>query len=219
MRYLLSLILLTTVFGCGTISSSKEVSARYEVQFTSTWSASTHPDEFPSSPHFSGLIGAVHSNSVHFWMPGINASQGVKDVAEKGSNTIFVDEINSAISNGSAKSQISADGIAVSPGSVTAEFTVSHDNPLISLISMIAPSPDWFVGVNSLSLFVDGEFLTEKIVTLYCYDSGTDNGISYLSPDLPTSPAVPVFKIEGFPFFYNGDVVPIGNFRFTRVEN
>ena len=35
--------------------------ARYRVVFNATWSAATHPRDFPSSPHFSGLIDRRHS--------------------------------------------------------------------------------------------------------------------------------------------------------------
>ena len=42
----------------------------YTVEFESTWSANTHPTDFPSNPHFSGLVGGTHDNSVTFWETG-----------------------------------------------------------------------------------------------------------------------------------------------------
>ena len=82
---------------------------------------------------------------------------------------------------------------------------------------MIAPSPDWFVGVDSLNLYEDGAFVDEKTVVLYAYDAGTDSGTTYTSPDDPTDPAVPIFKIEGYPFFYEDELVSLGTFTFTKV--
>ena len=58
-----------------------------------------------------------------------------------------------AISAGTADSLIQGGGIARSPGVATAAFEIGRDHPLVSLVSMVAPSPDWFVGVSALSLF------------------------------------------------------------------
>ena len=37
--------------------------ARYRVTFQATWSAETHPTNFPANPHFSGLVGATHNEN------------------------------------------------------------------------------------------------------------------------------------------------------------
>ena len=38
--------------------------------FDAVWSADTHPTDFPDNAHFSGLIGAVHDESIDIWQPG-----------------------------------------------------------------------------------------------------------------------------------------------------
>ena len=48
--------------------------ATYEVTFLSSWSATTHPQDFLSNPHFSGLIGATHDSTVAFWTSTSTAS-------------------------------------------------------------------------------------------------------------------------------------------------
>jgi hypothetical protein len=82
---------------------------------------------------------------------------------------------------------------------------------------MIAPSPDWFVGVDSLNLFEDGNFVDEKTVVLFAFDAGTDNGTTYTSPNNPSDPPIPIFKIVGYPFFYEDELNPLGTFTFTKV--
>ena len=57
---------------------------QYELTFDATWSGDTHPIEFPSNPHFSGLIGAVHGPEAIIWSPGQLASAGMKNMAETG---------------------------------------------------------------------------------------------------------------------------------------
>jgi len=81
---------------------------------------------------------------------------------------------------------------------------------------MIAPSPDWFVGVSGLSLIENGKWVDNKVVTLFLYDAGTDSGPSYASPDQPTSPRQPITKFTTFPALVNGTVVPFGAFTFSR---
>jgi hypothetical protein len=35
--------------------------AQYQLTFEATWSKETHPQDFPSNPHFSPIIGASHT--------------------------------------------------------------------------------------------------------------------------------------------------------------
>jgi hypothetical protein len=190
----------------------------YKVTFNATWSEETHPEDFPPNPHFSGLIGASHNNEVSFWKEGELASPGIKNMAETGSKNPLNTEISSAIFEKTASELISGGGINPSPGSVDLEFKVSEEYPYVTLVSMIAPSPDWFVGVDSLNLFEDGSFVDEKTVVLYAYDSGTDSGTTYTSPNDPKDQPVPIFKIEGYPFFYENELVPLGTFIFTKIR-
>ena len=190
----------------------------YEVTFKATWSEATHPDDFPPNPHFSPLIGASHNDQVSFWTEGELASPGIKSMAETGDKNPLTQEITSAILDKTAFKIISGTGLNPSPGSLTLEFKVSENYPLVTLVTMIAPSPDWFVGVDSVNLFEDGSFVDEKIVTLYAYDAGTDSGTTYTSPDDPTDPPVEIFKIEGYPFFYEDELIPLGTFTFKKVK-
>ena len=123
--------------------------ARFQLVFDATWSAGTHPTDFPSgNPHFSGLIGTTHNASTTLWAPGGIATPGIESMAETGSKSSLTGEINALVTAGTAEALISGGGIGRSPGQVSVEFTASQDFPLISVVSMIAPSPDWFVGIH-----------------------------------------------------------------------
>ena len=207
-------VLVGTLFLTGCIDRD---AVTYKVTFDATWSEETHPDDFPPNPHFSGLIGASHNENVVFWREGELASPGIKNMAETGGKSPLNSEILTAISDKTAFKLISGGGVSTSPGSVSEEFKVSKDFPLVTLVTMIAPSPDWFVGVDSLNLYENGSFVDEKVVVLYAFDAGTDSGENYTAPNEPTIPPVPIFKIEGYPFFYNGELVPLGTFTFTKM--
>jgi len=198
-----------------------DFTARYQVVFNATWSASTHPTNFPSgSAHFSGLVGGTHNTNVHFWRDGETASEGIRVMAELGGKTTLLNEIAPAITNGTAHFQLSGNGISPSPGNVSLTFPqpMRRDFPLVTLVSMIAPSPDWFVGVDSLSLIENGQWVTNKVATLYGKDAGTDSGASYSSADLVTSPRGVITQFTGFPAIQSGVIVPFGTFTFTRLD-
>lgn len=193
-------------------------SAEYELVFEATWSADTHPMDFPPNPHFSPLIGASHGPEAMLWQVGELSSPGMKNMAETGGTSPIDTEIDALITAGTACATISSGGVPVSPGSVKVAFTVNLDCPLVSVVTMAAPSPDWFTGVSGLSLLEDGAWVESKVVELSPYDAGTDSGPSYTSPNDPTASREAVYQIESGPLTVDGSVPPLGTFTFTRLD-
>jgi len=195
-------------------------SATYSLRFEATWSRASHSLGFPDNPHFSGLIGAVHNEQVIFWEAGQIATRGIKLMAETGGKTELQPEINAAINSGSALSLIDEGGIDPAPGSRSIEFTVTQDYPQISLVSMLAPSPDWFVGVHNVDLRDGNGFISSLNIELPLYDAGTDNGTNYVSADNAAIPQSPIAQVSG-----DGTVVPfinglpvVGRFVISRTS-
>lgn len=189
---------------------------KYKVTLNATWSAYSHPTDFPDDPHFSGLIGTTHNSSIELWQEGQLASPGIQNMAEKGKKSPLDGEIDAFIDDGSALCKLSGDGIGTSPGCVSLTFAIDEDHPLVSLVTMIAPSPDWFVGVSSLSLFENGTWVESKALDLYPYDAGTDSGTTYTSENEVTDPAVNIYEIETAPFIKDSGVQPLGTFTFVK---
>ena len=81
--------------------------ATYRVTFDATWSASSHPSNFPPNPHFSPLIGATHLENTRFWETGNTASNGIKNMAETGSTSPLDREIQRSIDNGRSEFMLS----------------------------------------------------------------------------------------------------------------
>jgi spondin N len=193
--------------------------ARYVVTFETSWSRTTHPTDFPSNPHFSPLIGVTHAAGARFWSPGATASDGIEAMAERGATSPLDQEMQAAIAGGAAFGLIRGAGIGRSPGSTSVEFEIRRDHPLVTLVSMVAPTPDWFTGVHDLSLIENGDWVGQKLVVLYPYDAGTDSGVTYESADEDTQPRRPIRQIDGFPFAEQGRVAPIATFDFRRLPN
>jgi len=165
-----------------------EQSARYRLTFNATWSQQTHAINFPSNAHFSPLVGAVHNDAIAIWGSGSLASPGIKQMAETGDGSTLLAELEIAVGNGLASSTVFGGGVPASPGSVSVEFEVTRQFPLLTLTSMVAPSPDWFVGVRGLSLVEGNDFVDNLSVDLRVYDAGTDSADQFTSADFATQP-------------------------------
>ena len=174
---------------------------------------------FPSTAQFSPLVGGTHNASARFWSEGLAASTGIKDMAERGRTTPLDQEVEIAIAAGTAEHLLVGGGIGTSPGSVALEFEISETHPLVTLVSMIAPSPDWFVGVPALPLFENGRWVDERRIDLVPWDAGTDSGSTFASPDVVTTPPQPVSRIVTTPLSPGGRVTPLGTFTFTRLQS
>ena len=205
------------VSGCLTIAIAAAPTATYTVTFDSTWSAATHPEDFPSNAHFSSLIGGTHNAEASFWDSGELASPGIQAVAETGSPDVLRDEINAAIMAGTARDVIAGPGLA-SPGSASASFDIHQSHPLVSLITMVAPSPDWFIGVHDLPLFDNGRWVEEVEVIIFPYDAGTDSGLTYTSSNVATIPPAPIALLQVPPVLVEGIVPPMGTLTFRRTD-
>ena len=209
-----------TAFSCGGSSGSgyePDETANYLITFTSTWSSDTHSLDFPQNPHFSGLIGAVHNEKVTIWNEGGFASPGIKQMAETGVKTLLSEEISDLIIDGAVYVRLSGDGIAASPGTASMRLTAHRNYNRVTLVSMLAPSPDWFVGTSGLSLLENNDWLIEKEVVLYAYDAGTDSGETYTAENQPSNAAEKIRMIDGYAFSVDGTVSPVGIFTFKRL--
>jgi hypothetical protein len=193
-------------------------SVRYRVTFDATWTATSHPQDFPANAHFSGLVGATHKGTVSFWTAGTPASVGIQSMAERGSKVQLQEEVERSIAAGTARLVLSGGSLAVSPAATSMEFEMTQDFPLVSLVTMVAPSPDWFVGVSGLALFEGNAWKDDVRAELFAYDAGTDSGVTFASADQETRPHENIARITGAPFLKDTTVLPLGTFRFERVR-
>ena len=189
-------------------------SATYRVTFTGkfTGDALASGVSVPSGAHFSPLIGAVHNDSVTFWSSGGTASVGIESMAEDGLTSPLKSAVTAAGSE--ASSTIERSGNVGATATVTVDITLSPTHPLVTLVTMIAPSPDWFVGVSGLSLFnAQNEWLASHAVNLFPYDAGTEDGTEFSLSNTATDPQGTITSIKGMGKFSNE---PTATLTFTR---
>ena len=193
-----ALACLALLFVPGFNGSAHAQSATYRVTFEGKFTASALASgvSVPSGEHFTTLIGAVHNGSATFWSSGAMASAGVEAVAELGITGTFKSEINA---NTNAVAVIEKSLPSGGTPTATVELTVTTDHPLVTLLSMIAPSPDWFVGVSGLSLrnATDDAWQPSLTVDLFPYDAGTEEGTEFSLSNAATSPQGAITSIKG----------------------
>jgi len=162
-------------------------------------------------------VGITHNDQVVFWEVGALASDGIEAMAEGGASFPLNAEMAAAATAGDAGAAIAAGGI-LSPGQRVLAVFPTLDFSRLTLVTMIAPSPDWFLGVSGLELLTpgpEGDWVEELVVELHAYDAGTDSGVIYTSADDDTAPAENISLITTSPF--EGSV-PLGTFTITRTE-
>lgn len=149
----------------------------------------------PAGVHFTNFAGMVHNADGELWKPGKLATKGVENVAETGSTTAILLEIDSVIRTKNALSLI-----LFTPPSATgmkkSTIYCNSNYSMISVASMIAPSPDWFIGLSGLNLFTNKKWVADTTVQLFVYDSGTEEGDVFGYSNPPTTPQQPIKLLD-----------------------
>ena len=184
----------------------------YRVTFEGNWTRASTPGGVAPGGHFTTLIGGVHGSGVTFWRAGERASPGVEGVAETGFTATFRGEV---AASPHTRSVIERGVSGGGTGGARFDIDVTRTHPRVTLLSMIGPSPDWFVGVSGVSL-LDGadEWRESHVVDLFPYDAGTEEGDDFSLSNPDTSPQGVITRIAGTGPFSN---VRMARLTFTRL--
>ena len=171
-------------------SSSTQLASEtitYQVTFNVNWSQETHAASLPPNPHMSPMVVVAHASEDELFKSGDEANNAIEQVAETGATSLIKEELENKL----ASDQIFDFKIGKrvdAPGSDNVEITVNQSVAYLSFISMIAPSPDWIVGLANIELLENGEFINTKTIDVRTYDAGTDSGTTFTAEDTDTQP-------------------------------
>ena len=158
--------------------------ARYRLTLSIDWTRTTHPATLPPNAHVSRPIVASHATPGAMFQRGAPASPGIESMAETGALNTLLAELRSDPSV-----TFSATGAAVfGTGARVFTFSLDQNADLVSLTTMLAPSPDWFLGFADRDMFVDGAWIETASFPLGNHDAGTDSGSRFLSANSDTQP-------------------------------
>ncbi|XP_073949807.1 spondin-2-like isoform X2 [Choristoneura fumiferana] len=173
--------------------------AKYKLTFEGLWSANTHHLVYPTSntsliqASFSEIVGASHNKDYTIFKSNEEANDGVKMLAEQGNTTRLEMDMQDKIGQ-SIRSIIKTNRPATTNSTITAMFRVTKEYHLVSLVTAILPSPDWFLGASHMELCVadKNKWASTLELNLYPMDAGTDKGTDFNSANDEMLPPVPI---------------------------
>jgi hypothetical protein len=169
---------------------------QYQVTFDAFWTSSSHPKDYPAgSAHWSGLVGGSHNSQYEMWRPGGLSTRGMEEMAEFGGQTTLLNEMSQQ--GNKVLDTLKLSGIGSGTGKRSGDLDVDGTHSLVSLVSMIAPSPDWFVGVHDLDLCDGTTWIKSVTRDLFPYDAGTDSGLKFRSANDNTNPKEKIHLLTG----------------------
>ncbi len=192
--------------------------ASYKIIITGKWAMPQHT--IPPTEHFTQFIGLIHSAECSVFKLGSLASKGVENVAEVGSSTVLKKEMDSLILANKALSKF----FLTIPGIVGKDSTnifVNIKNSKISFESMLAPTPDWFVGIDSYNLIQNGKWVTDITIPVYGYDAGTEDGdvFGYANPATVPQQPISLMTPANASVIANGNMViaPFASLKIVKL--
>ena len=190
--------------------------AEYTVTFDGDWTTAATPDGVPAGAHFSRLVGGVHNGDVVFVTDGTHASPGVESMAELGGTTSLKAEIQAAGADHLSVLEGTTGSIDPTASESFTGVALTTDHPRVTLLTMVAPSPDWFVGVSGLSMLDSlGGWRPSRTVTLHPFDAGTEEGTGFSLTNDDTVPPEFIASLVGKGKF---SAEPIATLTFTRTS-
>jgi len=179
--------LLLPVLTTGQPLCSPDSLAMYQLVLETHWSEELFPKQYPQwrpPAQWSKTIGFTHNNNVSLFMTDSEVSEGVMMFVEKvDSDTLERETVNHTFLD-----HVFAPSIKEGVGRTTGLVFVDGNNTKLSCITALVPSPDWFIGLDSLDLCKDGKWVNHVRLGVSPMDAGTDNGLTFTSPNWATEP-------------------------------
>ena len=193
------------------VEETKELRAEYTVTFKVLWSSETHPTSYPDNAHFSPPVVWAHNEKFEAFEVGSLASPGIEGMAELGGTITLEKELESSKQNGVFSYAVGKRVDA--PGETKAVIKVRDGFGYISVVSMIAPSPDWFVAAEDINLYENGVWLDTVTVPVFGFDAGTEDGNELSVTNPATIPSQPISVLA--PELYS-DLAPFAEVTITK---
>ncbi|XP_013173257.1 PREDICTED: uncharacterized protein LOC106121965 [Papilio xuthus] len=201
--------------------------AVYKVTVRMLWSEQTFPKDYPMQrpkAQWSPVFGQSHNKSYTLFRVGEVAKSSVRNFAQYGKLDTMIME---GEEDPRVYDQFSTPALGTGTGETENLVFVDTDHSEISMISKIIPSPDWFVGVDSLDLCVDSSWVDQIVLDLEPLDAGAASGLTFTAPRWENSPPGVISKHKprqpnhpaaGFYYPNKKELPPIAKVEFTKVK-
>jgi len=230
-----ALVILVTMASCGDsddiqnggfpvqpeepVPGSIHLSATYRVEIDFNWNDEDFPIDFPVGENFNDITGLSHTPGLTYFDVDSIASPGLAEFSTTGTSNLLTIDLDSLVADGIGLQRILGNGTINGTNDLTFDINVDSTRSAVSLISMMNPSPDWYVGVIDEDLYLDRTFIFQRTVNALVYDGGTDSGITYTSADTTTTPQQAISLLTAPPLGNGTTVEPaVATIRFTRMS-
>jgi len=240
-------LLLGSALGFSSIPDAMKIPCSTPVTVTvtvkDTWCKESHPQDFVDDiggdGPINGLFELGEKPGAHISPPvvythgasaapvwGQYADQGVANIATTGNAELFLQNHVGGLSYWSPASAVNPSLPAASCGAAnpsgpqtSTNLVLDEQNTKISAIHMLAPSPDWFTGINAVDMCEDGYWVATKTISAVPYDAGVDSGAFFRSSDaseaLNTNKIAKITCVAAGPFCDQANTVvnPVAEFH------
>ncbi|CAG9787617.1 unnamed protein product [Diatraea saccharalis] len=168
--------------------------AVYKVKMKMLWSEERFPKDYPTNrpkAQWSPVFGQSHNTSYALYRVGDVARPTVRAFSQFGKIDELVQE---GENDPKVYDQFSTPAIGAGIGERENVVLIDGGHTLVSLICHLIPSPDWFVGVDSVDLCVDFSWVDQITLDLEPLDGGAASGLTFTAPRWETVPPEPVTK-------------------------
>jgi len=179
----------------------------FTLEFENFWNAEEFPNEYPENAVWGNFTGLTHRDDNNILLQdNTKASAEIASYAQTNDNTTLAQEILFLTSN--TYNHIDVPAGEAFKKSFTFNFQTTADNPHITVVAKMIPSPDWFIVIRNINLNVLG--LGGRInYFVPVYDMGVDSGESYIASGNTTES--PISIKENYPLVNsNGQYEHIG---------
>ncbi|XP_047523570.1 spondin-2-like [Pieris napi] len=201
--------------------------AVYKVSVKFLWSEESFPKDYPlyrPKAQWSALFGQSHNSSYSLYRVGEEAPLIVRNFVQYG---ILDALVKSGDDDPRIYDQFSIPPVGEGVGEAENMVFLDGAHTMISIICRLIPSPDWFIGVDSLDLCVDSSWVDQITLDLQPLDGGAASGLTFTAPRWKTSPPEPVFRhgprhpnhpAAGFYYPNLRELPSIAKIEFTKVK-
>ncbi|XP_063979807.1 uncharacterized protein LOC135163864 isoform X3 [Diachasmimorpha longicaudata] len=155
---------------CGSDSTSAKTQDNlvlYKITLNTYWTRIKFPKYYPNDrAQFGKIFGQTHDKTYSLYRLGTRLNSGLVHYIETG-------EIHGITSEGSNRNVLDSfigSSIFRGHGTSTTQAFFDNNHTLVSIISRLNPSPDWFIGLDSFQLCIDGDWIDTVTVELKQYN-------------------------------------------------
>lgn len=190
----------------------EKIGTQYKVTLSTSWDPNNPESGLRvffrnPGPSFGGLMGVTHDANYKFWHPGQYASAGLRHLTQTGNTKPLQDEYFYQIEISQAEFIIKGNELEIPTTyedekkrhETSTTFSITKEFPLVSIVSRMNPSPDYFLGISSKSLLdSNGEFVESLTVPLTLYDGGVNKAAFDIDPmkNIPLSPGETIKPVQ-----------------------